>query len=490
MPDAGQWTSSLDARLARLAILSCSAAPQADFPAARPVHHHNLYVECGVSAVRGDNVNFDLSFRLRRTWDCATVSMSLILLPTTAMASLRLARAVSYLAGLASSFPLVSQILPSAEPDRVPGPQPGGDEPKDHHPVPFRRVQVAYPAAQELLIFDLRIDDRLRRRFHDIWDRLQKPLQDYIKEKCPSEPHGVISARLFTVGTTQDAANPSILVFCDKRKAKAIGAFFRTPIARGQRQSEDGLPAIEVYIVPHPPQPKLRRLQAEIHIPQSDESSGTRGESSCGRPIRFSRGASEDHLHGTLGGLIMATKWDNTTALYGMTAGHLLESWTNGADTRSLGQDTGSHVSDSDDSDTEASSSADPSKIGSWKADRYPRIDTVYMPEITESHPHYYDWALFGVREPRRNLFPGRADINSLGDLIMPRSNELAEPRQVAMLCASRAPRFGSLSDGPSRLLLGPGRSLVNTLILSLDDNESTYAPFHAVHIHMATGLG
>ncbi|RMJ16791.1 hypothetical protein CDV36_003557 [Fusarium kuroshium] len=94
----------------------------------------------------------------------------------------------------------------------------------------------------------------------------------------------------------------------------------------------------------------------------------------------------------------------------------------------------------------------------------------------------YYDWALIEMEQLKPNRIRPRKlsngeiqgkDIAS-GDLLMPTtppcSNGKRQP--VTLLSGSGGLKRGSPSPLPSRLLLGPGNTFVDTLILNLDDGQ------------------
>ena len=83
------------------------------------------------------------------------------------------------------------------------------------------------------------------------------------------------------------------------------------------------------------------------------------------------------------------------------------------------------------------------------------------------------------MEEARRNLLPETplsGEWMAGKDLIIAQQEthpSFGHGRSVTMLSASSQGVQGFLTDGPSRLLLGPGKRLVRTFILSLGKNGS-----------------
>ncbi|RYP44145.1 hypothetical protein DL768_009380 [Monosporascus sp. mg162] len=350
-------------------------------------------------------------------------------------------------------------------------------------PVAAKPLHVIFPTSQDLLIFNLKVDVSLKQRFNDILDRIEEPLLKYIQK--PRERYQPISVRFGYLGTSERDVKPSIIVFCCEEKSKRVGKFFKKSLAKDLCRPPNGeFPTFEVYVVGSRPYPRLRELDVEVQIATPELALGNRDvETFCGAPIRLLSRGSSKKLYATLGGLIKVSVHGSDPKLFGMTAGHLLENWSDiqESELASDSDDIESDYSSSPEEDTDrnppqySDEHTDP-----WNFSQYHPVNTSIATPTTgpgSSRGRYYDWAVFEVDEARRNLLPAQTLTEQLvGDLIMPREESISSfenPRSVVMLSASGPMRRGSLTDGPSRLLLGPGRALVKTLIFTLGDGHT-----------------
>ncbi|RYP56855.1 hypothetical protein DL771_011559 [Monosporascus sp. 5C6A] len=222
-------------------------------------------------------------------------------------------------------------------------------------PVASRPLRVIFPTSEDLLIFDLKVDVPLKRRFNDILDRLEEPLLKYMQQ--PRERYPPISVRFGYLGTSERDVKPSIIVFCCEEKSKRVGKFFKKSLAKDLCHPPNGdFPTFEVYVVESRPYPRLRKIDVEVQIATPELALGNRDvETFCGAPIRFLSEASSKQLYATLGGLIMVSVHDSDPKFFGMTAGHLLENWSSVRESElaSDSDDVESDNSDSSEDDTD-----------------------------------------------------------------------------------------------------------------------------------------
>ena len=346
--------------------------------------------------------------------------------------------------------------------------------------VASRPLHVLFPTSQDLLIFDRSADAALKQRFNDILDRLEEPLLRHVyKQKEQCQP---ISIRFGYLGVSEPEAQPSIIVFCSEKKGKKVWKFFKKSLAKELCQpSNNEFPTLAVYVVGARPCPRLRTINADVHIATPY---GPAEETYCGAPIRMVSDMPSIHRCATLGGMIKTRTNDSEFKLLAMTAGHVLDTW----------RDDGQNSNTESESESESDSGSEPAGAGGaeddatrdvlpWSSGEHTQVATSIVTPIPEcdgpSRGRYYDWAVFGVDKAKRNLLPGRSPGGKLArDLIMPleeTSPGPARPRSVAMLNASSSMPQGLLTDGPSRLLLRPGKSLIRTLILTLGEGSSTF---------------
>ncbi|KAM6485840.1 hypothetical protein HDV62DRAFT_261237 [Trichoderma sp. SZMC 28011] len=367
--------------------------------------------------------------------------------------------------------------------------------------------------------FDKSVDNATISRFRHVHSLLEKPLLEYLrstirKKQCP------ISIRLMVLGRSEDDAKPCIVVLCPEQQSKKVRKFFDKKSVRALRLPEDGQPSFEVFVVGREPETKQAEGDIDVLIPIVDESEGYTSETYCGAPIVI-RQASGVDKRCTFGGVIKASWSNGEIKLYGLTVGHILlddleDDLTAGteSDQSRCSDDWIFELSDSD-SEDESCDSADeeqdheaeplctmdelplapPDASSSWAADELSKIGSIskdsprYRSAATDTkydEPEaYYDWALIDMISYKPNLIRPRKmshDETHEGGIFNFRDHELMMPvlpsngfgkrQPVVLISGSEGLKWGSLSALPSRLLLGPGRGFVDTLILNLDGNK------------------
>ncbi|KAJ4854854.1 uncharacterized protein T069G_10412 [Trichoderma breve] len=367
--------------------------------------------------------------------------------------------------------------------------------------------------------FDKSVDNATISRFRHVHSLLEKPLLEYIrstirKKQCP------ISIRLMVLGRSEDDAKPCIVVLCPEQQSKKVRKFFDKKSVRALRLPEDGQPSFEVFVVGREPETKQAEGDIDVLIPIVDESEGYTSETYCGAPIVI-RQASGVDKRCTFGGVIKVSWSNGEIKLYGLTVGHILlddleDELTTGteSDQSRCSDDWVFELSDSDSEDESYDSAEEelddeaeplctmdelplalPDVSSSWAADELSKIGSIskdsprYRSAATDTkydEPEaYYDWALIDMISYKPNLIRPRKmshDETQEGGVFNFQDHELVMPvlpssgygkrQPVVLVSGSEGLKWGSLSALPSRLLLGPGRGFVDTLILNLDGNK------------------
>ncbi|PKK47705.1 hypothetical protein CI102_6691, partial [Trichoderma harzianum] len=367
--------------------------------------------------------------------------------------------------------------------------------------------------------FDKSVDNATISRFRHVHSLLEKPLLEYIrstirKKQCP------ISIRLMVLGRSEDDAKPCIVVLCPEQQSKKVRKFFDKKSVRALRLPEGGQPSFEVFVVGREPETKQAEGDIDVLIPIVDESEGYTSETYCGAPIVI-RQTSGVEKRCTFGGVIKASWSNGEIKLYGLTVGHILlddleddMTASTESDQSRCSDDWVFELSDSDSEDKSCDSSEEeqndeaeplrgmdelqltlPGASSSWTADELSKIGSIskdsprYQSAATDTNYHepevYYDWALIDMISYKPNLIrPRRMSHDDAQEdrvfnfrdheLMMPvlPSSSYGKRQPVVLVSGSEGLRWGSLSALPSRLLLGPGRGFVDTLILNLDGHK------------------
>ncbi|KAL7783945.1 hypothetical protein V8C43DRAFT_325688 [Trichoderma afarasin] len=329
--------------------------------------------------------------------------------------------------------------------------------------------------------FHKSVDNATISRFRHVHSLLEKPLLEYIrstirKKQCP------ISIRLMVLGRSEDDAKPCIVVLCPEQQSKKVRKFFDRKSVRALRFPKDGQPSFKIFV----------------------SSAGFLVEKRC-----------------TFGGVIKASWSNGEIKLYGLTVGHILlddleddMTASTESDQSRCSDDWVFELSDSDSEDKSFDSSEEeqndeaeplcrmeelqltlPDASSSWTADELGKIGSIskdsprYQSAATDTNYHepefYYDWALIDMISYKPNLIrPRRMSHDDAQEdrvfnfpdheLVMPvlPSSGYGKRQPVILVSGSEGLKWGSLSALPSRLLLGPGRGFVDSLILNLSSNK------------------
>ncbi|KAK3377595.1 hypothetical protein B0H63DRAFT_398619 [Podospora didyma] len=360
--------------------------------------------------------------------------------------------------------------------------------------------------AGELAQFDKTVTDATVARFTSVQMQIEQPLLRYIS-RFPGKKYRPIALRLMVLGTSEDDAKPHIVVLCLAAQARRVRKFFDKDAVRALYQPEDDtLPSFKIHVYGRPPEPKQGEDDViTVLIPTQFE------KTYCGARIvlRFPSG---DEKRATFGGIIKVVAQDGGTSLYGLTAGHVLvdddEDLNNPHSDTSDDTFAGSSLvlSDSDGSDggnDDDEMGAEDELVADWDASllnaptgtsQWPSTELKPLGVISKNTPHlrsgdvnksvasnaFYDWALIQLSSYRPNrITPTRTNSGTMHDMInigvvdgmLHHGLVVSDPasKRVLVLSGSSGPKAGALSALPSRLLLGPGKEFVSTLLFNPD---------------------
>ncbi|KAH6892496.1 hypothetical protein B0T10DRAFT_375476, partial [Thelonectria olida] len=383
-----------------------------------------------------------------------------------------------------------------------------------------RPIPLALTPVADLAEFDKSVDDDTLSRFRHLHAQIEKPLLAYIRSRLPGRKYRPIALRLMVLGRSEDDAKPCIVVFCPEQQSKRVRKFFDKSSVRALcRPEDDNTPSFNVFVLGRPVETKHGDDDVDVFISIMGESEVYTTETYCGAPIII-RQPSGAERRCTFGGIIKTVSLDGDVKLYGLTVGHVL--FGDSDDDLTVGtmsdgaeplDDWAFQLSDSesedepddlagedldgieslhaieslqlaweDTSDTSQSwASLEVGKIGCVSKASMQSETATANTNGEESKP-FYDWALIDMESYKPNRLRARKLPNGevrdgafkSGELVMPamppRNSGKRQP--VVLLSGSEGPKRGSLSALPSRLLLGPGKAFVDTLVLGLDDDK------------------
>lgn len=170
--------------------------------------------------------------------------------------------------------------------------------------------------------FEKEVDQSIIDRFHDVVERLECPLFDYMR-KSWRQPRPT-AIRLMVLGKDEGDARPWIVVLCSQDQSKHIKRFFQQKFVKAVYCPEG--PAeqrFEVLVIGQPPRPKAANTSPEIFGGLLSPGLERIRITSCGAMVKLS--VQDDVRFATLGGIIKVVTSDGSYNLYGLTAGHILD---------------------------------------------------------------------------------------------------------------------------------------------------------------------
>ncbi|KAM5348998.1 hypothetical protein ACJ41O_008821 [Fusarium nematophilum] len=375
-----------------------------------------------------------------------------------------------------------------------PGPQLSSKIVDSGKPQPPRPGLAAVDGLSE---FDKPVDEATIARFSHLCSQVEKPLLSYVRSETRWRKYRPIAIRMMILGQTLEDAKPCIVVLCMEHLSKKVRKFFDNDSIKALCQPNDEtLSPFEVYVVGQSPETKQGDEDVAVFAPLPKFELSI-VETYCGLPILV------EQLSGTrrctFGGLIKVNR-STYPWIYGLTVGHILfdEDYDSvvGVESSDAGfagnEDPDLFDSASDSSSchsTEDSISSQPMVVSAYTLRYWTRLGTILgrnSPSRARSSKAYLDWSLIdlsGVRLDKPNLVQTREMPDGIADgdagsvsksLVMPGSpfQCVGKRQPVLVLSGSEGLKRGSLSGLPSRLILGPGKNFVDTLIVDLEDGK------------------
>jgi hypothetical protein len=349
-------------------------------------------------------------------------------------------------------------------------------------------------------------------RFMDLKDLFDQPLYRLRSEN--KGPPGTISMRLKVLGTDPASAKPWIVILCDKTLYRKVKHFFDQSSVKNEYQPRDvdsDLPSFGLLVYDKPPRPTAGTTynaiygQHQIYSPDfvtwcgttiKCETCGEHAADSGTSAIRFA----------TLGGIIKVVDAMQTTMLYGMTAGHVLfndeipdsehdpvSSEDENEESQHLWDQQGEVFEleidfEEDQGSSESWPLSQENKVVPWRQIGH----VVLSSRDRDSIDTDLDWALLNVRDPayyRPNLLVKDSDLVTDVSSQPPRlyharsdlkpitvagalDTESLQPRPVLLLGGVSGPTPGFLVPKSAFLMMGPGKSFIETYSLVLDDGS------------------
>jgi hypothetical protein len=186
------------------------------------------------------------------------------------------------------------------------------------------------PGHPDLCYFKKPVDEATLIRFKEVISVLERQIYPLI-ESTP-KPRSLAIREIF-LGRDESDIAPSIVVLCQPGQYKIIRNVVSKDLVRDACESP-GHPTINIFVTDSAPRPRL----AQSHIEVCRNSDAT----FCGTPIllvnKFRGACFGETRKATVGGIVKITTGNGSSRLYGMTAGHTLDNWSD-ASTDKKGND-------------------------------------------------------------------------------------------------------------------------------------------------------
>ncbi|KAK8109455.1 hypothetical protein PG999_007592 [Apiospora kogelbergensis] len=352
-----------------------------------------------------------------------------------------------------------------------------------------------FPVPDGLLMSNKKPDEVSVRRFNDLLRRIEPPMIDHLFKWTIKKPqHNPTAIRLVMLGRSEADAKMHMVVFCEERVRRRAKRFFSSTLAL-ELCKPQGAPehAIEVLIVDAP----IPVARVVAQLPAKYICLSSHNVCSCGAPMWFFNPETSAARQVTLGGILQVTR-DKGSELFGMTVGHAIEELENPRPQTTQQaehedqhqQDSQSEVSsDSRDHNSNNGQEAAPSSaegdlirpLPNFRPHRQQREDpwksSSMMLTALKAIPGsksgaYLDWALacFEDSAPTSGVFnlPKKTEVRARSLKIPPNRDFDKQEDFPITLMSSEGPKPGSISFLPSRFVLSPGRSFVDTYMIQL----------------------
>jgi hypothetical protein len=355
--------------------------------------------------------------------------------------------------------------------------------------------------------FNQAIPEATQHRFYDLKELFDKPLYRYLTLARPEVQLNSISIKLMVLGESEASAKPWVVVLCDAKIKRNVEKYFNQRVVRQQFRSGDldsDLPSLDLVVCNRPPRPIAATQSGDIYGDSGDDASFV---TLCGTIIKVS--SPDETRIARIGGVVEVTSLVGVSKLYAMTAGHIIDqdqARDDKSDLDSLSdEDEPGYRSESEDEeglfingDEEFTIDLAGEDTCESQEDALPSTKSCVMgqaepPSVSWSKmghifvsSHYnrddkpnLDWALIELDDRSRYrpnlLFTPDADEPI--DLVDTNRRSKLQSRgivkeRVVVLKNTGVWERGTLSTSASFLLLAPGKRLIETHILTMDDGS------------------
>ncbi|KAK4188587.1 hypothetical protein QBC35DRAFT_495866 [Podospora australis] len=350
------------------------------------------------------------------------------------------------------------------------------------------------------------IDQVTRARFATIQPHFERLLLEHVRSgQKRGARYRPMSTRIMMMRTIEGETLPHIVVFCQPGQQTVVDKFAKQEAVRDIcRPGELGVPSFEVAVVAAAP--RLRRRTAVINaIGEAAEHSPV--STLCGLPITVQH-LSGELRNSTLGGVIKVTMGPGDFELYGITVGHVLESEDEEEDIEADDMPDAELDSEEDAGSFQRSQEREgspspprtpmssvmenhlleqalpidpsPSESLAWSFSHPETIGTLahsrgtVLYEAKASRRSDYDWALFEMSTYKANQLASDKKARIVLSELAPGA---PGRRPVCMISASSGVKMGHLEPDAGRIILGMGEELIDTHILTVDEDSGRHFP-------------
>jgi hypothetical protein len=352
------------------------------------------------------------------------------------------------------------------------------DEPRE---TPRKRRKIS---GTKYYIFENDVNEHAIKSYKKVLLRIE----DELTEAIPATDIKSMALKLRIIGEDDQDAALRLVIFCIEEveervrsvmKSSRAQTLLSSPIILNSRRND--LPDLDYRIIPIAPRGRFAEWDVNVCC---ENTFADDKRTFCGAPIMLRAGTrGSGHIrctHATFGGIIKIVYGDGTFSLYGMTAGHTVQ-------TLQTEQDRKKQFGNLD---------GPLGGIEGWICEHNILgnvLDLDNLPGVTARHARpSHDWALFSLKSYRPNVVvdtPDRVIQDNKNDNVTQRDlqhilipqrptfkDNLSEP--VLLVGGMRGTRRGELSNLPARLWIGQTECFVDAHTLELNDDHEGKFPF------------
>jgi hypothetical protein len=382
----------------------------------------------------------------------------------------------------------------------TPSTAPGDTLPLPDHPGAPRTTSRAKLASKlfgrKLKVspmLNAKVDEPSRKAFEAIKPRFERLLVEHIRQtQKPGDQYKPMSTRLIMMGTSMDSASAHIVVLCQPEQKDTVQRFVKSCNIRQLCEGANpGVTPLKVAVLGQAP-----RLRVDVRVLKDalqDQAPAGGRTTLCGTPIRL-RHILGEQRNATFGGFVKVLTRDGHIRVYGLTAGHVFQSFSGetedipGGTEESLETslsrarlhaqaglcDTADEEEEVEDaSDTEFDFCIEETQTQSiptdepWNFKEPIHIGSVIYPLASTIRANY-DWALFETSDYEANKVPTEPKAVLRLSHATPGATG-NQPRPIYMISASSGVQEGLLLPEIGSILIGTGETFVDAYMVTLD---------------------